>query len=218
MDELELQTREALDGRPITQNIFPFQARPAGLLDLNLNLNPHRASHAYSASINRAPFHAGATCGAALGCIIHLFLCQTPIQTTPVCGQLLRLRRWVCFMPDLCGAPASADKAVARVPQYAFNLFSHNSPMTGNGYNEEEMKMVKETRKIWCEPDIAITATCIRVPIMRAHAESINLEFEDGLSEEQARPVGCLIAHLRCYVALEPPLRLACMVPWLYWQ
>ena len=33
--------------------------------------------------------------------------------------------------------------------QYAFNLFSHNSPMTGNGYNEEEMKMVKETRKIW---------------------------------------------------------------------
>ena len=43
MDELELQTREALDGRPITQNIFPFQARPVGLLsDLNLDLNPHR--------------------------------------------------------------------------------------------------------------------------------------------------------------------------------
>ena len=104
------------------------------------------------------------------------------------------------------------------MPQYAFNLFSHNSPMTGNGYNEEEMKMVKETRKIWGEPDIAITATCIRVPIMRAHAESINLEFEDGLSEEQARPVGCLTAHLRCYVALKPPLRLACMVPWLHWQ
>ena len=46
--------------------------------------------------------------------------------------------------------------------QYAFNLFSHNSPMTGNGYNEEEMKMVKETKKIWGSDDIAITATCIR--------------------------------------------------------
>ncbi|KAK9810739.1 hypothetical protein WJX73_003997 [Symbiochloris irregularis] len=70
--------------------------------------------------------------------------------------------------------------------QYAFNLFSHNSPMGPNGYNEEEMKMVKETHKIWGESDVAITATCIRVPIMRAHAESINLEFERGISEEEA--------------------------------
>lgn len=57
--------------------------------------------------------------------------------------------------------------------------------------------MVKETRKIWGEPDFAITATCIRVPILRAHAESINLEFEDGLSEEQARPVGYLFQQAR---------------------
>ena len=47
--------------------------------------------------------------------------------------------------------------------------------MTENGYNEEEMKMVKETKKIWGTEDISITATCIRVPVMRAHAESINL-------------------------------------------
>lgn len=70
--------------------------------------------------------------------------------------------------------------------QYAFNLFSHNSSMTDNGYNEEEMKMVKETRKIWQEPNINITATCIRVPVMRAHAESINLELEKELSEQEA--------------------------------
>ena len=72
--------------------------------------------------------------------------------------------------------------------QYAFNLFSHNSPMTGNGYNEEEMKMVKETQKIWgvAGDDLAVTATCIRVPVMRAHAESINLEFASELSEEEA--------------------------------
>jgi len=70
--------------------------------------------------------------------------------------------------------------------QYAFNLFSHNSPMTENGYNEEEMKMVKETKKIWGTEDISITATCIRVPVMRAHAESINLTFTGEMSEDEA--------------------------------
>lgn len=73
--------------------------------------------------------------------------------------------------------------------QYAFNLFSHNAPMTENGYNEEEMKMVKETHKILKNTDIAVTATCIRVPVMRAHAESINLEFERDISEEEARDI-----------------------------
>lgn len=57
--------------------------------------------------------------------------------------------------------------------------------MTDNGYNEEEMKMVKETKKIWGTSDVAITATCIRVPIMRAHAESINLEFDRDVSEDE---------------------------------
>lgn len=71
--------------------------------------------------------------------------------------------------------------------QYAFNLFSHNSPMNDNGYNEEEMKMVKETRKIWKKPDVKVTATCIRVPVMRAHAESINLHFDNPISEEEAK-------------------------------
>ena len=73
--------------------------------------------------------------------------------------------------------------------QYAFNLFSHNAPMTENGYNEEEMKMVKETRKILGTDDIAVTATCIRVPVMRAHAESINLELQRELSEDEARTI-----------------------------
>ncbi|GJP52524.1 hypothetical protein CLOM_g11627 [Closterium sp. NIES-68] len=73
--------------------------------------------------------------------------------------------------------------------QYAFNLFSHNSPMTANGYNEEEMKMVKETRKIWSDPSVAVTATCIRVPVMRAHAESINLTFQEPLPEAEAKEI-----------------------------
>ncbi|KAG0597462.1 hypothetical protein M758_UG340900 [Ceratodon purpureus] len=73
--------------------------------------------------------------------------------------------------------------------QYAFNLFSHNSPITGNGYNEEEMKLVKETRKIWNDNEVKVSATCIRVPVMRAHAESINLQFESPLDEEKAREI-----------------------------
>lgn len=73
--------------------------------------------------------------------------------------------------------------------QYAFNLFSHNAPVLENGYNEEEMKLVKETRKIWNDMDVKVTATCIRVPVMRAHAESINLQFEDSLDEDTARDI-----------------------------
>lgn len=104
--------------------------------------------------------------------------------------------------------------------QYAFNLFSHNAPILDNGYNEEEMKLVKETRKIWVsgllkcliflfnftviflfkilivlrglsplschsqnDTEVKVTATCIRVPVMRAHAESVNLQFENPLDE-----------------------------------
>lgn len=76
---------------------------------------------------------------------------------------------------------------------YAFNLFSHNSPMQPNGYNQEELKMVHESHKIWGQDALpesertAITATCIRVPVMRAHAETLNLEFERDLHEDQAR-------------------------------
>jgi aspartate-semialdehyde dehydrogenase len=60
----------------------------------------------------------------------------------------------------------------------AFNLFSHNTPIASDGYNTEERKMIDETRKIFHAPQIAITATCIRVPVLRAHSESINLTFD----------------------------------------
>ncbi len=71
--------------------------------------------------------------------------------------------------------------------QYAFNLFSHNSDIGDDGYNTEETKMVRESRRIWNDDAVQITATCVRVPVMRAHAESINLEFTSPLSEEDAR-------------------------------
>jgi aspartate-semialdehyde dehydrogenase len=71
--------------------------------------------------------------------------------------------------------------------QLAFNLFSHNSAVAPNGYNEEEIKMVKETQKIFDCQDIAITCTCIRVAVLRAHCESINLEFTDPITPDEVR-------------------------------
>ena len=59
----------------------------------------------------------------------------------------------------------------------AFNCFSHDSDIGENGYNVEEMKMVHETHKIFNDDSIAITCTCVRVPVLRTHCESINLEF-----------------------------------------
>jgi aspartate-semialdehyde dehydrogenase len=61
---------------------------------------------------------------------------------------------------------------------YAFNLFSHNSPIGEDGYNEEERKMLLESRKILGEPELAVSATCVRVPVLRAHSESIHVELE----------------------------------------
>jgi aspartate-semialdehyde dehydrogenase len=71
--------------------------------------------------------------------------------------------------------------------QIAFNVFSHDSAMQPNGYNQEEMKMVHETRKIFDCPEIAVTCTCIRIPVFRAHCESINLEFTDPMTPDQVR-------------------------------
>jgi len=71
--------------------------------------------------------------------------------------------------------------------QIAFNCFSHNSALGPNGYNEEENKMVNETRKIFDCPGIMITATCIRIAVLRAHCESINLEFTDPITPDEVR-------------------------------
>lgn len=64
---------------------------------------------------------------------------------------------------------------------YAFNLFLHNSPLNEHGYSEEEVKMVEETRKILEDKKILITATCVRVPILRAHSIAANVEFVEKL-------------------------------------
>lgn len=73
--------------------------------------------------------------------------------------------------------------------QIVNNLFCHNTKIADNGYNEEENKMVNETRKIFGDARLMVTATCVRVPIPRAHSESINLEFERPMTPGQARDI-----------------------------
>ena len=71
--------------------------------------------------------------------------------------------------------------------QIAFNLFPHIDVFQDNGYTKEEMKMVHETRKIMNAPNMQISATCVRVPVLRAHSEAVWVETEKPLSESKAR-------------------------------
>ncbi|MHC4234562.1 MAG: aspartate-semialdehyde dehydrogenase [Planctomycetota bacterium] len=71
----------------------------------------------------------------------------------------------------------------------AFNLFSHNSAIDESGYNAEERKMVNETHKIFGDSSIGITATCIRVPVLRAHSEAVNLTFQRRITPNEVRQV-----------------------------
>ena len=73
---------------------------------------------------------------------------------------------------------------------YAFNLFSHNSKMDREtGYNEEEIKMAKETRKIFGDSGIRISATCVRVPVLRAHSEALTIECEKPITPAEVRAI-----------------------------
>jgi aspartate-semialdehyde dehydrogenase len=71
----------------------------------------------------------------------------------------------------------------------AFNLLPEIGPAGPNGYTEEEMKMVNETRKILGLPDLRISATCVRVPVFYCHSEAANLTFRDELTPERAREI-----------------------------
>ncbi len=70
--------------------------------------------------------------------------------------------------------------------QIAFNIIPHIGSFLENGNTEEEQKMINETKKI-LDPNIRISATCVRVPIFISHAESINLELDSPMSDEKAK-------------------------------
>ncbi len=70
--------------------------------------------------------------------------------------------------------------------QLAFNLIPHIDVFTENGYTKEEMKMVYETKKILEDESVSVCATCVRVPVMRAHSEVINIETEKAITAREA--------------------------------
>jgi aspartate-semialdehyde dehydrogenase len=71
---------------------------------------------------------------------------------------------------------------------YAFNLFNHNTAVDPDtGYNDEETKVIKETRKIFEDEKIAVGVTCVRVPVLRAHCEAITFECERPITEREVR-------------------------------
>lgn len=87
-----------------------------------------------------------------------------------------------------------ADIAAGRAPvverfsaQLAFNVIPQIDVFTDNDYTREEMKMYHETKKIMHDDNIEVSATCVRVPVMRAHSEAIWVESEEPISVEQAR-------------------------------
>lgn len=69
---------------------------------------------------------------------------------------------------------------------YGFNLFPHRTPFSSNGYVEEEIKVLEESRKILEDPTLALSVTCVRVPVLRAHSIAVNAEFYRSFSLQEA--------------------------------
>jgi aspartate-semialdehyde dehydrogenase len=89
-------------------------------------------------------------------------------------------------------ASLAGERYVPRVlpHPYAFNVFNHDTEIDPEtGYNEEETKVIKETRKIFEDETIAIGITCVRVPVLRAHSQSITFECERPISEGEVRKI-----------------------------
>jgi aspartate-semialdehyde dehydrogenase len=87
---------------------------------------------------------------------------------------------------------ALSTEGVAPAPevypkQIAFNLLPQIDSFLENGYTKEEWKMVQETRKILHEPDLPVTATCVRTPVYICHSESVTVEFERPFDPDEAR-------------------------------
>ncbi|MBP7792499.1 MAG: aspartate-semialdehyde dehydrogenase [Candidatus Goldbacteria bacterium] len=85
---------------------------------------------------------------------------------------------------------AGKDLKVEKFPyQILFNVIPHIDVFMDDGYTKEEIKVINETRKIMHEPGMKITATTVRVPVLRAHSESVNIETEKKLTADEVRKI-----------------------------
>ena len=103
--------------------------------------------------------------------------------------ELTRLTR--AALEGLQEAPRTFDHDIA------FNLFSHDSEVGDDGYNVEERKLLLESGKILGIPELRLSATCVRVPVYRAHSEAIHAEFAVPVDPDEARGVLADAAGLR---------------------
>ncbi len=134
--------------------------------------------------------------------------CSTIIMLVPLfpLHQVAKIKRIVCATyQSASGAGALAMEELrnqsreildgksptmeAFPHQIAFNLFSHNSSIDEEGYCEEEVKMINETKKIFHDDSIQVCATTVRVPIFRAHSEALFVEFERDIDVNEARDI-----------------------------
>ena len=98
------------------------------------------------------------------------------------------------------------DIKLEALPQrIAFNLFPQVDVFLDNGYTKEEMKFVNESRKIMHHPTLMISATCVRVPVLRAHSEAVNIEFERPMTPDEARAILSKAPGLRSWTI--PPTK-----------
>ncbi len=109
-------------------------------------------------------------------------------------------------LADQTRAIMSFQDPVAKVypHQIAFNCLPHIDVFLENGYTKEEMKMVWETKKIMGDDSIAVTATTIRVPVFRAHSESVNIETERKITAKEAK---ALLSRAPGVVVIDDPDR-----------
>jgi aspartate-semialdehyde dehydrogenase len=120
----------------------------------------------------------------AFGCR-HVAVCTYQAVSGAGREAVERLRRETAQYLE--SAVAGSDTEAART--MAFNVWSHESPIDlETGMNEEEAKIIAETHKI-LDPKLQVSATCIRVPVERAHGEAVTVEFERPLFEADVRRV-----------------------------
>jgi aspartate-semialdehyde dehydrogenase len=101
--------------------------------------------------------------------------------------------------------------AQALPDQIAFNVFPHIDSFLDSGYTREEQKMIDESHKILHAPDIAISATCVRVPVYVSHSAAIHLEFEQPVSPEAAREA---LSQMPGVQVLDDPANGVYPMPW----
>jgi aspartate-semialdehyde dehydrogenase len=188
----QIAKKAVADGTTVVDNSSAFRADPECLLivpEVNADLIPARNGAARKPLLCAVP-----NCSA-----IIMLVALTPLR------RAFGVKRIVVSTYQAAsgaGAAAMAEleqqardvlEGRAAMPKvfpepYAFNLFSHNAAVdAATGYNGEELKMISETRRIWNDPRVLVSPTCVRVPVMRAHCESINVTLEKPATERQVR-------------------------------